>query len=415
MSVKGKEAPKSLDDLASLAADQAKEIEIDVPSADEELHFEGGPLDGKRMTARQAEQEDLALEQAAADKAAGKKPGETPDPATPAAEPAVAAEGGEPAETPAEAPAAASTEETPASEPKYTPDFKLKVYDQEKEFPEWAKPLCTSKESEDNLRQTLQKSEAFDALKPRHEATVKERDEARGYVQEHTMKAQNMVKMRDTNPHLFIKSMGISDDQILQIGVQLAKAKDDPTIATAIANQLSADQRTLDQEFSAQDQARQSQQVHRQTVDMVFAMPEVQAFRSRFEAVYGQGTFEATVHNTGALAYQREGYLHPQLVVQRVMQQFGNTLPQLNSPVPQPAAGPAPGGQPQGGPGPVSAPQIAQPQATPQSAAHGARPAPPQRPKTIPNVGRGSTVTPVRSKMRSLDDVQKRVEAELAR
>ncbi len=396
------ETPKTFEDLGKLA-DTASRSEIQIPGGDEELVFEGGSLDGKRMTVR--ELKEIDSDELDGQEGGGKvaDAGKQPDPAAAATEVSPA-----PGEV---APAVTAAEATPADPAQaaekleYKPDFKLKVYDQEKEFPEWAKKVSTSKEVEDHLRASLQKSEAFDQLKPKHESVIRERDEARSMVHEQVRKVNAMAKARDTNPHLFMRSMGITDDQILRLGVQLAQAQTDPAVATSLAAKLAADEQALAQETAVSSQAEDALRIHRQTVDFVMASPVVSTFRQRMDAVYGEGSFDQAFSLTGSAAYGKEGYLHPQVVAERVMSQYGQLLPQPGV-VPVAAAGSVaatPGvSSPTGtgaGPGGVVAPQAA----------------PPQRVKAIPNVGVGSAVSPARTKMRSLDDVQKRVNAELGR
>lgn len=60
------------------------------------------------------------------------------------------------------APQATEGSEAPQA---YTPNHKYKVYDQEREFPDWAKKVVTAKEHEDNLRTLFSKADGIDEMK----------------------------------------------------------------------------------------------------------------------------------------------------------------------------------------------------------------------------------------------------------
>lgn len=410
--VKGTQQPKmTFEGLEAKAKDQLAELEIETPDSEDVLVFEGGPLDGKQIPASQGRKlDEIETETpAAADKATdddagaaegeegATEPAKTPDAAE--AKP----EGQEPdASTEAEETSAEEEEPTPA----YKGDLTYKVYGEEKKFPEWAAKVVTSKETEDQLRGVLQKSEAFDALKPKHETTIRERDEARRFVDQSSADAQEMTRLRDTNLPLFLKKMGVSDKAVLDFGVQLAVAEKDPEAARALADRREADARAFDQSIetrrATQTQAEQFAEIHRTNVQTVMAQPDSQQFRARVDATYGPGSFDRVFTETGeALCNQAGGYVPPAAVLEAMKTRFGTALVAPQSPQAQQ-------------PAPAPATQTAAPAAQPANGSPAAK-APHQRPKTLPNVGRGTSVTPTKTRMRSLEDVEKRVQSELRR
>lgn len=413
--------PKTLDDLAKLTANQADEIELDVANDDDVLVYEGGDWDGRREKASKSRSIDVPEVEVPAtdDKTVETKPDATvadgEGSATPDSETAAEATSEGQATTPeatadGEEPAAAESAETP----EYKPDFQYQVYGAKKEFPEWAKAAVTSKEAEDNVRTVLQKSEAYDILKPKNDTVIKERDEVRGVLKEQVEHVQRLVELRDKNFPLFLKKMGVPDQVITDYAYKKAAAEKDPEAARAMAQRVEDDSRAYDHGLETQRQAVNQQQdfikAHVTTRDLVFAQPEVAAFKARMDGVYGDGTFERVFTETGSLAYDRgEGYVHPTETVRRIQQHYGQVL--AAAPIPAPAVAPV-------APAAVPAPAVKS-QVPAQTTAHGVQPGRSMtrttKPVTIPNVGRGSTVSPTSKRMRSLDDVAKRVDQELGR
>jgi hypothetical protein len=57
----------------------------------------------------------------------------------------------------------------PSQAPSYQPKLKYKVLDQEKDFPDWAKPIVKSPEVEKTIRDMLERAEGLDHVKQRRE------------------------------------------------------------------------------------------------------------------------------------------------------------------------------------------------------------------------------------------------------
>jgi len=376
-----------------IKTDRDQEIES---SDSGDLKFEGGELDGQSMKLsdfekKAAEKTEVVLP---AETAADGKEIELPDPA---AEPLpedktkeALAEG----ETAPDAKAADDKAEKPAgTEEAYKPNFGYKVYDQEKTFPEWAQKASTSKEAEEQVRATLQKSEAFEALKPKHETVVRERDENKRYVQDHVQKVERLVKLREKNLDGFFKEMGVSEDAVIKYAFAVVKAKDDPAFATQLANQRVEADQSFQREEAEASQARQGADAfavsHAASTRLVMAVPEVQQFREAMDAKMGPGAFEREFAQTGSEAFNKgEGYVPPDEVVRRVHAKYSAVIPAAPAPAPAPTIVPAAAAAPI----PVK---------------------PHERPKTLPNLGRGTSSSPTKAPMKNLGDMKARIDAEL--
>lgn len=395
-------------------ATTAPEVDLIGTSDPEELVFEGGDLDGQRMTVHELEK---SVRPESVEKPAEEKTPETPkaeteetpDPAIPEETPE-----GEEAKEEAEETTEASEEGKRAEDQKsegeeYKPNFSYRVYDQDKQFPDWAQKVVTSKETEENLRATLQKSEAFDVLKPKHETVVRERDEAKGHVQDHVGRVQELLQLRDTKPHLFFAKLGVSDDFITRYAADVIRATDTEEGAAALRTKRASEADEYNrQRQEATDRATQQSSfadAHAQNMSLTFTLPHVQDFRTKF----GVEQFDRTYQLVGSqmLSEAQGRYVHPMQVYERVVQQYGNLphlmAPQVVTPAPQSASTTAPATPTQTQPATQSngAPAQAKPQHV--------------RPKTLPNLGKGQAgASPVKSRPRSLDEVKSRAEAELS-
>lgn len=416
----GTTTPRTLDDLAT-AVDKAA-LEESGGSGGETYTFEGGPLDGQSLKRSEiAEAADVKDPEATDDKAVpdGNAASTEGDPD----QGDLKEEDGEPSKDATEVAADKAASETPSTDPAaaegetkveaYQPNHKYKVYDEEKEFPDWAKKVATTKESEENLRTSLQKAEAFDVIKPKHTEVLRERDEARRGLQEDATRVQHLMKTRDTDLGVFFKKMGVSRDAVIRYASDVLKAEEDPALARAIVDREAAVERSLDNEFvttqQQQQQASTFETQHQTALNQTFALPEVQSFKTRMDQVHGPGSFDAAFRNVGSLAYQRgEGYVPPNVVAQRVMETYGKGLPQSTVPTTPVVSPVAPAAA-----APVSAPGTKA--ASAAAPANGGQAPSRERVKTLPNVGRATSVTPAkRVPMRNLDDVKKRTDAELS-
>lgn len=280
----------------------------------------------------------------------------------------------------------------------YKPNLTYKAYGQEKAMPEWAAKVVTDKASEDEIRTLLSKADGLDEMKPRHQQTIQERDNAQQEVLGVRKDVQRIMALRDTNPVLFFAKIGVSDDAILNMARELVRVRDPEAAPTAYADfNRTRDQaiRLFDQQIETervnQSSAAAFQTNHQQAMTNALARPDVQSFAQRYDAQYGEGAFLQQVNQHGSYEYQRtKQNISPYQAVQTTLDYLSRGFAQQT---PAPAAAGAAGGS-QGG--------VAQPAAKP-------------RPAAMPNLGKGKTVSPAKQKFKNLKALRAHAQKEIAK
>lgn len=413
---KQKEGTPVVKDIGEVdfSSGQPAEIELDQPTDDEEVVYEGGPLDGQRGR-EAAEDQELAKKiekKLEADKAKGETKGKE-TPANPDAMPTGKEEGdlpelevddgtGKTKEAPATADQPApgeSTTETEVEQPAYTPNLTYKAFGQEKQFPDWAKGLVKDAETEAQMRDVFSKADGLEEMKPKYHQATQEREVAQATVQEHVARVQRLMNLRQQNPAQFFEEMGVSEAQVLRHAREIIEAREDEARSRAYDARREAERSNYQRELASYTPAPEAQAfrtLHDQAVASEFAKPEVAGYRANFDRMHGQGAFDREIARYGTLVHsQQRRYAPPQEAVSAVMQYHGETFkgaPTTTPAPPAPQPAPVGGGQP--------APQ---------------RQAAPARPKVMPRVGgNGTNASPTKQRLRSLDDVKKKVQAELS-
>jgi len=287
---------------------------------------------------------------------------------------------------PAEADAATDggdVESEPA-EPEYTPNFGYKVYDEEKEFPDWAKELVKSKDLEDNFRTYLQKGDAFDPLKEKYEKRGAE-------LTESNAKYDNMIgKLTEYDHYIKKGALGpvfkdwqISDQAVIDYVANLLKAQDDPAAKNAWQaqqdNVVNDWQNNQTQSQLLQQNQELQRQYHEANYAQVLAQPTVAEFDQKLTAALANGeTLRSLADREGQAYYQQHGRdTTPAEAVRMVMDRYKNVVHNPPANELSQAQAELADGKPTG---------------------------------TIPRVGKGGgAASPVKKAVKSLDDLRKLV------
>lgn len=352
--------------------------------------FEGGPLDGQELSSKEVDalDGDDAPEVKTADQQT--EPGDKPAEETAAAGDTTPAADG------------TQTDDKTDVTPKYEPVFSYKVNAQDRQFPEWVKPLVTSKETEENIRTVFQKSDAFDELKPKHETIRRERDEAIAHRDEHVRRVQDLATVRDRDLGLFLHEMGVSEEAFLRHAVKVASLKEEnPAGYVALHDQIrtAADQRR--QSFQQPQQSEPNSDlraIHSENLKTAFEAPNVVQFKSNIDQKMGAGQFDRIVRlEVDAMRAEGEqGYIHPVRVAARVIEKYSSFLtPPATSQTPAPAKTTATTAAPAGNGAPPARSQTRTPA------------------KSIPNVGKGTASSPIQSRPKTMEEVKKKAQREL--
>lgn len=206
------------------------------------------------------------------------------------------------------------TEQVEATEPEeYVPDFGYKAYDESREMDDWARPLVTNKEIEENLRGLYSKAGGFDTLKEQHGAL---KNDYAGTVDEYNQLADRIEELDHlmaNSPAMFFKEIGLSDERIIQYVQGLLAQKD---MSSEEIQRLQAQDQSVLQSFHNDRRASvlESQNMELQQnqikigIDQAMTDPRVSEVQQAYDARMGAGAFRQEVVNQGKHFYQTNGY-----------------------------------------------------------------------------------------------------------
>jgi hypothetical protein len=295
--------------------------------------------------------------------------------ATPEAQPAPDAASTQAAATPAQpsstdgasAQAAASAEK-----PAWTPDFTYEFDGRKREIDPFFRALIKDEDSLKKVRDYVQRADAL----------VKYKGKLEGYEKEWKPvvdQVSQLQKWYSKGDHERVfQALGYDDNTLFQyVRQKLAQAQmpDDQRAAMEAKRNAELAQERFSEEYSMR-QAEIQQELARVTqieMDMELAKPEYVSMQQAYDKAYGEGSFRSLVIERGAYMVDQTGsHVRPGEVLKSVARDF---MPFMSA----------------------SQPMAAQEQMTQQQ----------QKPKVIPNVGKGSG-SPARSAIKSLADLKKR-------
>lgn len=275
-----------------------------------------------------------------------------------------------------------------AGTPAFTPNYKLKVMEQDREIPEVLRPLIKDAESEKQVREIMEKAYGLDYVKPKLDQA---RTQLQTVSQENgTIKGQisNLVGLYNRGDlDGWFKALGVPEERVLQWMADKISYQQLPAEQKAI---LDSRKQAEDRAFAAERQASTYQRQHEQNLtqqvqtqlESVLARPDVKSVADTFDARMNKpGAFRAEIARRGDYVWQtRKELIQPDQLVAEMMSFLG--------PVQQSA--------------PPATPAVqAQPAPSPASASH----AQPAKTPVIPNIsGRSASALP--AKVRSIDDIR---------
>lgn len=338
-----------------------------------------GELGYKEFDSRDFESEKLGAE----DESSSATKEESKEADDPGEKEEVETEATESTETETEGDGEKKSEEPPAEESaEYKPNTTYRVYDQERQFPDWAKPLVKSKEAEDSFRDLLSKADGLDEMKPRHQQTVQERDQLKSELTYVKDDIKRIVGLRQGNPDLFFAELGVDDNMVIAAAKRIVNAKETPEDWDRYVDTRRAAVDAYNAQKQAQGMSSQAQQqyasAHGAVFEMAMGHPEIKGFEQRFDQLHGIGAFRQQVLAYGNYQFQAtKQNVSPMDAVNHVYEFHKKGFP----------AETTAGGQvaPAGKPGRRVAPAA------------------------LPNVGKGKNASPTQSRPRRLADLRKYV------
>lgn len=290
----------------------------------------------------------------------------------------------------------ASAEAAAAAPSPFTPTFKFKALDEEKEMEEWVRPFVTSKETEEKFAGLFSKVAAFDHVQ-------KKRDEYLGQTQQlaaHMEQFQNEIReirsLADEDFGAFMGACQIDPKKALQWFIQQAEQQEllNREDLPAWAKKMYTENQEQRARLRELENASRANATHAESVSISQREQELSQVLSRPEVASVASEFDARLKKPGAFAeaVKRHGYsewhlskgerdLSAEQAVMAVLDLLGRTPPQA------PPAG-ATSSQPNAQATPAHKVITEAPKAT-----------------VIPNVGSGTSTATVR-KPKSLDDLR---------
>lgn len=286
---------------------------------------------------------------------------------------------------------AADAAVTPSVEqkPTFTPNFKFKVMDEEKEIEEIYRGLIKDADTEKKVRELHERAYGHAHLKPKYEQIKSTYEEVNNKFTTQT-KALNQLSSFINNKDFgsFIQMAGIPKDLVFDYVISEYQKTQATPEQRAQMEQAEVDRRSrvlLEQQVQElQNRVHSSEtQSMEQVLSTTLARADVQPVASYVDAIYGSGAFRREVIRQGRLAEVEGRELSVPQVVSEAVAFWSKSMSQ---------AGQA--GIPQQGMPAATIPQAIQPQ-TQQAP-----------PPTLPNVGSRST-SPIKRGPKNLEELKK--------
>lgn len=277
--------------------------------------------------------------------------------------------------------------------PAYTPNYKVKVMDQEHDIPEEFRGLIKDEKTQEMVHKIFEKAYGLDFAKPKHEATqhtLTQLQSEHNYLLGSVQEVKELYQRGDLDA--FFDKLAIPPQRIMQYALDKLNYQELPPEQRAmIDGRKYAERQNYDMQRKQREQQgnyeEQIRQARQYALNSELARPEVKSIVDTFDQRAGRpGAFYQEVVNRGQLAWvQSNGKvdLTPGQAIEQVVSLWklsggsqGATPASVASPNPGLVPAPASAGNPRGA-------------------------------ATIPNVGGGKSSTPLKQKPRSIEDLKK--------
>lgn len=242
----------------------------------------------------------------------------------------------------------------------FTPNFKLKVMEQDCEIPEILRPLMKDEASAKAIKELAEKALGVDYIKPKLEQTRTQLTTVSTENQTIRTQIQNAVQLFQRGDiDGWLKALQVPEERILQwVADKLDYSKLPPDQKAIVDSRKQADDRAHAAEQQAAHYRQQNEQTLNQQVQMgldsVLARPDVDVVAKAYDTRTGKpGSFKAEINRRGDYIWRTTNKITPpDQLVQELLQIVGPIAPVATSPG-TPAPGAAPQVQPAGAKTPV--------------------------------------------------------------
>lgn len=260
----------------------------------------------------------------------------------------------------------------PQAAEEFTPNYKFKVYDQEKEFDDFIKPIIKDKETYAKVKELYEKAHGLDYVKPKYQKTKTDYENLNTQFNKVNGTFENILSLANKKDlRTLAQVFGFSGKEILSAANQELNYLE---MSPEQRQDIERRQEIERQNYTLMQQNQQLQQhvesnatqARQQELDFTLSKPEYSELATLFP------DFRNQVIEHASLVWTSSGKdLTAAEAVASVAQRYQPILARLNSAQTT-----------------VSAPQTQQQQ------------------KTIPNIGQGSSQSPIARKIRRISDLQ---------
>jgi len=231
--------------------------------------------------------------------------------------------------------------------PAFTPNYKYKAFQKEKELEEFWHPLIKDPESEKKVKDLFTRAEAFDDLKARFEGTTQEFSKIYNEYQELDTDVRRVTSFLNKGDlDNFFSSVGLDDRKVFEwVAQKLEQENLPPEQKRALQTQQQERQRLYDLEMEKttleQQYQNQAAQARAMQLDTILSRSEVSQAASAWDNRMGQlGAFRDLVIEEAQKAWYSQGKdLTVEQAVQGVLTKYGKLLDSGNGNSAQPAQG----------------------------------------------------------------------------
>lgn len=201
-----------------------------------------------------------------------------------------------------------------SDEEKYTPNFKYRVLDQEKEMDEYWKGFVKSKEDEEKIRDILTKADGIEHVKKNLMSKSQMLDETNSR-QNKIVSTLEKLKSKVDSDELddFFDAWGINEEKLQKFVLKKLQMAENPELKAYYDAQLRAKREAESYSDKSRELETSQQSLLQKHFEMEaqynFSRPEVNEVASKFDTMPGrkQGDFELEVLKHGFFTHQSTG------------------------------------------------------------------------------------------------------------
>jgi hypothetical protein len=214
--------------------------------------------------------------------------------------------------------------------PAFTPNYKFKVMDEEKEIDEFVRGVIKDADTEKKVRELYEKAYGLDYVKPKYEELKKKLPETESKYTDLYSKVENLVQLRDKDFWGFVQQVGLTKEQVAKHVLEEVKRLELPEDQKRMYDEFEQTRRReieLERQLQFEQARSQEMAVQERTfqLDTILNKPEIAAYAKAYDTAQKQtGAFKDLVVERGITAWHTQKKdITPEQAVQEVMARLG--------------------------------------------------------------------------------------------